>query len=71
MKPDAAALTHHEAERAGEALHDHWARVYGDVPLPRTSLAWADLVQFVLRTAAAIRDGRCSDDDSQSPESVP
>lgn len=66
MKPPAAALTHQEAERAGEALHDHWVRVYGDVPMPRTSLAWADLVQFVLRTAAAIRDGRGSDDDGSA-----
>lgn len=63
MKPDPGKLTYREAEQAGEALHDHWARVYGNVPMPRYSLAWSDLVQFVLRTAAAIRDGRGDDDE--------
>lgn len=68
MKPDPDALTYREAEQAGEALHDHWARVYGSVPMPSSSLAWSDLVQFVLRTAAAIRDGRGAADDGSADE---
>lgn len=44
-------LIYDEAQSVGEALHDHWRKMVGEIPVKRDSLAWADLVQFVARKA--------------------
>ena len=46
-------LTFSDAEAVGAALHDHWQKMTGSAPIERGDLAWADMVQFVARTARA------------------
>lgn len=51
-------LTHAQAETVGQQLHDRWhVMAAGTVPLTRDDLAWADIVQFVLRTAYDVSKG--------------
>lgn len=51
-------LTHAQAETVGQQLHDRWHVMAGAVPLTRDDLAWADIEQFVLRTAYAVSKGQ-------------
>jgi predicted protein tyrosine phosphatase len=44
-------LSYDDAQAVGEAFHDHWAKMAGSAPIERGDLAWADMVQFVARTA--------------------
>jgi len=44
-------LTFDEAEKVGEALHDHLVRMTGSSPFDRGDLGLADTVQFVTRKA--------------------
>ena len=46
-------LNYDDALAVGEALHDHWLKMAGSAPIERDNLAWADMVQFVSRTARA------------------
>lgn len=52
------ALSFADAEAVGEALHDHWQKMTGSAPIARGDLAWADLVQFVARTARGVAASR-------------
>lgn len=54
-RPD--LLTFGQAQRVGELLHDRWGAMAGQVPLQRDDMAWADIVQFVLRMADDIVTG--------------
>jgi predicted protein tyrosine phosphatase len=59
MPPRPAPLvTFAEAETIGQQLHDRWAKMTGKAPLQRDDLGWADLIQFVLRTARDVVDQR-------------
>jgi hypothetical protein len=48
-------ITFAEAEQLGGDLHDHWATMAGTLPpLDREDMAWADIVQFILRRASEV-----------------
>lgn len=51
-------LTFDEAETVGAQLHDHWAKMAGEAPMPREDMGWADLVQRVVRLARDAVDAR-------------
>ncbi|MBJ7526250.1 MAG: hypothetical protein JHD10_03345 [Sphingomonadaceae bacterium] len=40
---------HDKAEQIGLALHDYWTRIIGDKVPDRDDLAWADIIQFIVR----------------------
>jgi hypothetical protein len=54
----APLVTFAEAEEIGRQLHDRWEKMTGAAPLTRDDLGWADLIQFTLRTARDVVDGR-------------
>lgn len=54
--PEIPLITFGQAEVVGRALHDRWEKMTGRAPLDVEDMAWADLVQFVLRTAKNITD---------------
>ncbi|HEY0413236.1 MAG TPA: hypothetical protein VGD66_08840 [Allosphingosinicella sp.] len=49
--PPLPVLSFDDALAVGEAFHDQWEKLVGPAPIGRDDLAWADLVQFVTRTA--------------------
>lgn len=51
-------LNYTEASRVGMRLCTRWAALTGKNPPVMQEEAWADVVQFVLRHAAGIMDGR-------------
>jgi hypothetical protein len=54
----APLVTFAEAEEIGRRLHDRWAKMTGQAPLARDDLGWADITQFLLRTARDVVDAR-------------
>lgn len=54
----APLLTFAEAEAVGRKLQARWEAMAGTTPLPADDLAWADIVQFVLRKARDVADER-------------
>lgn len=50
----APTLTFDQAERVGQALCDRWHTITGKAPMADDSMAWGDIVQFVLRTAGEV-----------------
>lgn len=54
----ALQLSFDEALTVGEALHDRMKKTLGSAPLPRDSMGWGDLVQFVMREAQSAIDAR-------------
>jgi hypothetical protein len=56
-------LTFAEAETVGAQLHDHWTKMAGKAPMAREDMAWADLVQRVIRLARDVVDAREGGDD--------
>lgn len=53
VAPVPPLLRFEDAQAVGEAVHDQWEKLVGPAPIARDDLAWADLVQFVARTARA------------------
>jgi hypothetical protein len=51
-------LTFREAEILGTLLHDRWEKMTGKAPLERSDMAWADIVQFVVRKAGDLASER-------------
>jgi hypothetical protein len=45
-------VQHDKAEQIGLALHDYWTRMFGDKVPNRDDLAWADIVQFIVRQSS-------------------
>jgi hypothetical protein len=60
----APVISFDQAERVGQALHDHWLSMSGAAPLKRDDMGWGDIVQFTLRTARDVLDG----DKPEKPE---
>lgn len=44
-------LTFAQAEKLGQEMHDRFVSDGRTPPMPRDDLAWADMVQFVMRRA--------------------
>lgn len=57
--PRPGPISYGQAEAIGRELHDRWATMSGkEPPLSREDMAWGDVVQFVIRTAREVGDGR-------------
>lgn len=56
--PKPGTLTFGQAERVGQALHDRWEKMTGKAPLEREDMGWGDIIQFVIRTAQDVVEGR-------------
>ena len=65
MSKPVPILRYDEAERVGDALHDHLVRLTGSSPFAKGDLGLADTVQYITRKARELVDAR--DDESTMP----
>lgn len=50
-------LSFAQAEVIAGELHDRWQVMTGKAPMSREDMAWADIVQFVIRKAREVTGG--------------